>query len=108
MQPERTELAWRRTVLAVTGGTVIAARYLGTGLPVLGLVLPLLALFGGLVLLRVGTVRFRRLDRELRAAGPRPVGPVMPGGVMLAFLTGMSLLIAVASAAFVIVASRAG
>ncbi|MBO0609435.1 DUF202 domain-containing protein [Myceligenerans salitolerans] len=103
LQPERAELAWRRTVLAVTAGTVVAARYLGQSHPVLGLLLPVLALGGGLVLLGVGTVRFRRLDARLRAAGRETSDAVAPGGAALGVLAAMSLLIAVTSAVFVVV-----
>ncbi|WP_402469440.1 DUF202 domain-containing protein [Isoptericola aurantiacus] len=102
LQPERTELAWRRTVLATTAGTAVAARYLGASQPVLGLVLPLLALLGGLAMLRTSTVRFRRLTDALHTAGPAPTVPVMPGGGMLAVVTVAALLIAVVSAVFVI------
>ncbi|MFC7404058.1 DUF202 domain-containing protein [Georgenia alba] len=103
LQPERTELAWRRTVLAVTTGTVIAARYLGASSVVLGLALPLLALLGGVVLLQAGTVRFRRLNDELYASGTDdPDRPVLPGGAMLAVVTTMSVGIAVVSAAFIL------
>jgi putative membrane protein len=117
LQPERTELAWRRTVLAVTAGTVVAARYLGAGDTVLGLALPALALVGGALLLHAGTVRFRRLDAALRARhaadGPeRPDGgadegrtPVMPGAGMLGALALMGVVIGVASAVFVVVAA---
>lgn len=102
LQPERTELAWRRTVLAVTAGTALAGRYLGAGDVVLGLALPLLALVGGLALLHAGTVRFRRLGADLHAAGPDPTEPVMPGALMLGALSLMGVLIGVASAAFVL------
>lgn len=108
LQPERTELAWRRTVLAVTGGTVLAGRYLGSGDPVLGLALPALALVGGFALLHAGTVRFRRLDASLRAAGTDPGRPVLPGAAMLGALTVMCLGIGVASAVFVVARALAG
>lgn len=103
LQPERTELAWRRTVLAVTAGTVVAARYLGAENLVLGLALPVLALLGGVALLHAGTARFRRLDARLRSAGTDDGGgPVMPGAGMLGGLALMALLVGVASAVFVV------
>ncbi|GAA4429102.1 hypothetical protein GCM10023169_31010 [Georgenia halophila] len=102
LQPERTELAWRRTVLATTTGTVLAARYLGASNLMLGLTLPLLAVLGGLVLLYAGSVRFRRLNEDLRAVGESAEEPVMPGGAMLAALSGMCVVIALASAAFIV------
>ncbi|GAB3163456.1 hypothetical protein GCM10027059_17840 [Myceligenerans halotolerans] len=102
LQPERAELAWRRTVLTVTAGTVLAARYLGQSHHVLGLLLPLLALAGGLVLLRVGTLRFRTLNARLRAAGSQPVEPVMPGAAMLGLLAAMCLLIGAVSTVFIV------
>lgn len=103
LQPERAELAWRRTVLAVTAGTVVAARYLGQSHPVLGLLLPVLALAGGLLLLRVGTLRFRRLTSRLHAAGAQPAVPVMPGAAMLGVVAGMCGLIGATSVAFIVV-----
>ncbi|MFD1717770.1 DUF202 domain-containing protein [Georgenia deserti] len=104
LQPERTELSWRRTVLAVTAGTAVAARYLGASDPVLSLALPLLALVGGFALLYAGTVRFRGLNDDLRAAGEgvSPDEPVMPGGSMLFALTVMTVLIALVSLAFIV------
>jgi uncharacterized membrane protein YidH (DUF202 family) len=102
LQPERTELAWRRTVLAVTAGTVLAGRYLGAGDVVLGLALPVLALVGGVALLHAGTVRFRRLGADLRAAGPTPAEPVMPGALMLGAIALMGMVIGVTSAVFVV------
>lgn len=129
LQPERAELAWRRTVLSVTAGTVIAARYLGQQNMVFGLVLPAVALCGGLVLLQVGTIRFRRINHLLRAPAPRsesgPDGPtpdtrdpqtsepdpaapdpehdpVMPGAFMLATLSAMVLVIGLVSVAFIL------
>jgi putative membrane protein len=106
LQPERTELAWRRTVLAVTAGTVVAARYLGAGDTVLGLALPALALVGGALLLHAGTVRFRRLDAALRSTDTDDGGgPVMPGAGMLGALALMGVVIGVASAVFVVLAA---
>lgn len=108
LQPERAELAWRRTVLTVTAGTVIAARYLGQSHPVFGLMLPLAALAGGLTLLYLGTSRFRVLGARLREAGTRPDVPVMPGAGMLALLTVMTLLIAATSTVFILVTALRG
>ncbi|MBL0888537.1 DUF202 domain-containing protein [Myceligenerans indicum] len=103
LQPERAELSWRRTVLSVTAGTVVAARYLGQSHPVLGALLPLAALGGGLLLLRLGAIRFRRLNARLRAVGSQPAEPVMPGAGMLGLLTGMCVLIGVTSVVFIMV-----
>jgi putative membrane protein len=105
LQPERTELAWRRTVLAVTTGTVMAARYLGASHPVLGLALPLLAVLVGCALLYAGSHRIRRLDALLRSTAPRHASPAMPGGGMLAGIAAMSVVIGLTSVAFVVVSA---
>lgn len=107
LQPERTELAWRRTVLTVTGGTMIAARYVGIAHPHLGVVLPLVALLGGLALLHVVTLRFDQLAAALRATPSQSGQPAIGGGIMIATLASVSLLIALASGAFVAATFRA-
>ncbi len=104
LQPERTELAWRRTVLAVTTGTVTSARYLAAEVPVLGVALPVLALVAGLALLVTGTRRLRRLRHHLLAAAGA-AEPVMPGAGMLGALAIMCGVVGLAAVAFVITAA---
>lgn len=104
LQPERTELAWRRTVLAVTAGTTIAARYLGASQPVLGLVLPAVALLGGLALLRFATLRARRIDRALRTA-TESENPAMPGAALLGVVAALCLAATLVATGYIVSAA---
>ena len=86
LQPERTELAWRRTVLTVAVGSLVALRLLP---PVLG-VWGLGAAVGGLVLAGVLWVlanhRTTRAKDALLHDGP------MPGGSLLLMITALTTL----------------
>lgn len=109
LQIERTHLAWRRTALALTAGMVLTGRYLGAGNPALGVVLPVLALALGLVLLWRATVRIHRAEviiQALTVAAPTPA--TVPGGALLAIITGLSLLAVGTGAAYVIAAASGG
>ncbi|WP_152815265.1 DUF202 domain-containing protein [Georgenia subflava] len=107
-QPERTQLAWRRTVLSVIAGTVIAARYMGgAGNYALALVLPTLAIASAPLLLYACSVRYRHLNECLRADYDvvKANKTVMPGGTLLFALACMSMLISLASGSFIVCAA---
>lgn len=91
LQPERTALAWRRTLLTMAVGVLIAVRLLP---PVLGT----WSLGGGLAGLLTTTVLWtcagRRARRTRRALLAPPAAP-MPGG---ALLLAVALVVAAAGA----------
>jgi putative membrane protein len=88
-QPERTELAWRRTGLAVATASTIAARALdpvfGTGAAVLGVSGLALA-----VLLLVGAAR-----RARRRSAPGPGAGLLAAVVLACVLVGIAALVLV-------------
>lgn len=92
LQPERTVLAWRRTLLAVAVGSLVAVRVLP---PVLGDWTIALAL-GGLVVVAVlwavAVRRSRAVEAAFRGGAP---ADAMPGG---ALLLALALLVAVGAA----------
>ena len=96
LQFERTDLAWRRTVLAVTAGLALAGRYLAAGNAVLGIALPTVALVCGVGMLWLFTARIRQAERVVRAITiGAPTIERMPGGGLItavALMTGLSIL----------------
>ncbi|MCJ1700307.1 DUF202 domain-containing protein [Rathayibacter festucae] len=90
LQPERTALAWRRTALALTGGSLVAARVLP---PLLGVWSLLPA--GAALLLSIGVLvashhRYRAHHRLLTTADHDRVA--LPNGVLPALVTGLTIL----------------
>lgn len=65
LQPERTRLAWRRTLLALTAVALAALRLLPAALGPVGAVLPALALVGVGSLWWMARRRSGRVDRAL-------------------------------------------
>ena len=79
LQPERTALAWRRTVLSLGLGTLIALRLLP---PVLG-VWSFAAGFAGVLLAGLIWVLATRRARQTRAALMRSSRPLPDGRLLL-------------------------
>lgn len=102
LQPERTILAWRRTILAIAAGTAVAGRYLGAGNTWLGVVLPLAALVGGAVMLALTTRRLHAFSDALREAAESGERAPMPSAGILVVLSAACLAIAVGSVAFIL------
>jgi hypothetical protein len=106
LQPERTELAWRRTTLSVAVLSLIAMRVLPLAFGdvwwwmagVIGL------LAAGLLWLR-SRARLRRIDAILIRHGDRTA---LPGGAILLALSALAFVIAVAGAAVVLVVAVTG
>jgi hypothetical protein len=102
LQPERTELAWRRTATAIAVGSLIALRLLPVALGhpawigggVAGV------LFAGWIWLQART-RFRRGYQVLLAAGLKG-RPRMPGGGLMALTALAVFLIALTAVAVVL------
>lgn len=94
LQPERTQLAWRRTSLAVVTGAVVGARLLPEVLGPVGLGLALVALFGAGGLALLSERRARQVARAFRQ-GDRPPG----AGVLALLAAGVSSASTVAAVA---------
>jgi hypothetical protein len=76
LQPERTALAWRRTALSVTVGSLVGLRVLPPQLGALGYAVSALGLLWGLDLVLTARRRYRDGARMLRAGGDgTPQGP---------------------------------
>ena len=108
LQPERTELAWRRTALAIAIGSLLSLR-------VFPLVLPTGAEGWGLVpgVLGVGTAALlwiaarRRQRRTTAVLTARRSGP-LPGGVLPLVLTVFATGFGIVALALVMVALLTG
>jgi uncharacterized membrane protein YidH (DUF202 family) len=88
LQPERTELAWRRTALGIGVGSLIALRVLPSVAPAdatraIWLVPGLLGCAFAVVLWALARARFTRANRALRMNR----SDQMPGGGLLLTLT---------------------
>lgn len=95
LQAERTQLAWRRTVLGIAVGSLVAMRLLPAVFSDPIWVLPGTAgvLFAGVVWL-AARHRYRRANNALLGANP---GVILPGGgvlmlVLASFTTGAGML----------------
>lgn len=100
LQPERTQLAWRRTCLAVVTGAVVGARLLPEVLGTVGLGIALVALVGSGVLALLSERRARQVVRVFRQ-GERPPG----AGVLVVLAVGVSAASGVAVVAVLLHAS---
>lgn len=100
LQPERTELAWRRTALALGAGSLIALRLLPVafGHPAWA--------FGGVAGLVAAAVLWLSARRRYRAVndvlGREGERGVLPGASMIAALAALALAIGFVSLAVVI------
>jgi len=98
LQPERTALAWRRTALALAGGSVIIMRILPSVIGVAALVLGFAGLALALIVLIGSHRRYRRQHRALTSAEP----VVLRSGWPVAAMTAATLLVGVLCLLFVL------
>ncbi len=98
LQPERTRLAWRRTLLALTVVALAGMRLLPEALGPAGAVLPALALGAVAALWWLARRHNRRVDAAL--ADERS----LPGGAAVALLASTCGIVAVCGAVLVLVA----
>lgn len=103
LQPERTELAWRRTALALAVGSLVAMRLLPAALDdvrLLGVGIAGLVATGGLW--SASRRRLRAVGRRLEVDGDRAP---LPGGTPIAALSALVALAGGAGLAAVLVAA---
>ncbi|MEJ1154833.1 DUF202 domain-containing protein [Microbacterium marmarense] len=91
LQPERTELAWRRTMLSIAVGSIVAMRLLPTILGNPLWFLPgLIGLVGAVTIWRISAHRYRRVSHATITHGDRAILPdgkltlalaIMAGGI---------------------------
>ena len=70
LQPERTALAWRRTALALAGGSVVVMRILPPAIGGAGLVFGFAGLLCALIVLVGSHRRYRHHHRVLTSTAP--------------------------------------
>lgn len=80
LQPERTELSWRRTLLALAVGALVSVRVLPQVLGDWTIGTGLLGVLIAVVLWAVARRRHRRVEAVFRAERSRSA---MPGGALL-------------------------
>ncbi|WP_194764932.1 DUF202 domain-containing protein [Microbacterium sp. UFMG61] len=94
LQPERTELAWRRTALSLSVGSLIALRILPQALDsVFGILPGLLGLAGAAFLWFTARRRYRRVNAVLLGDSDRSL---LPDGTALALTALSTTLLGVA------------
>jgi hypothetical protein len=101
LQPERTELSWRRTVLAYGVGSLIAMRVLPAAFG--SAWWALLGAAGFLAAAALWVIARRRARRTTGVLLERRDGP-LPGAGPLAFVVGLAMATAVVALAVVLVA----
>jgi uncharacterized membrane protein YidH (DUF202 family) len=97
LQPERTALAWRRSILALIVGSALALRLLPPLLGRWSLAIGVVGLLATSGLWAASAVRVRRVQAALAAGVP------LPGGLLIALLAGVIAATAAASLALVLV-----
>ncbi|GAA1963632.1 DUF202 domain-containing protein [Microbacterium deminutum] len=104
LQPERTELAWRRTVLALAVGSLVALRLLPAAFGSPWWVLAgVVGLIGAGGLWQWSRVRIRVVNEMLTRAGDRIA---LPGGMIMLALSAFVLAIALTGLLIVLAAAR--
>ncbi|MFJ2544038.1 DUF202 domain-containing protein [Microbacterium sp. NPDC087589] len=105
LQPERTELAWRRSALAIAVGSLISLRILPAGLPAsfaaFGLVPGIVGILAACAIWVAARRRQVRLSAYLTGASLREPH----GGGMLLSLTMLAVLFGGASILFVLIST---
>ena len=98
LQPERTALAWRRTALALAGGSVVIMRILPGVIGGAALALGFAGLALALIVLVGSHRRYRRQHRALTSAEP----VLLRSGWPVAALAAAALLVGVLCLLFVL------
>jgi uncharacterized membrane protein YidH (DUF202 family) len=98
LQPERTELAWRRTVLALTLGGIVSLRILPPVIGAWGVAAGVGGTIAGVTLAVLAARRAAGVASSLRASRPLPpAGALLAGVALVAFLGAVVAAFAVAA-----------
>lgn len=100
LQPERTALAWRRSTLALVVGAAVALRLLPPLLGPWSLAIGVVLLLAAAGIWGASAVRVRRIRSAVAAGVP------LPGGLLVALLTGTIAATAAAALVLSIVLGR--
>jgi len=100
LQPERTALAWRRSVLGILIGSVAMVRILPPAVGVWSLWIGIVGILASTALWVASAARIRRTDRALRTES------ALPGGVLPAVLAATVMAAAAAGIAIFLVSPR--
>ena len=100
LQPERTALAWRRSVLGILIGSLAAIRILPPVVGLWSLSIGVVGVLASTALWGASATRIRRIDRALRAEHP------LPGGLLLALLAATVMAAAAAGIAISVLFPR--
>ena len=104
LQPERTELAWRRTALALALGSLIAVRLFPAALNDVAWITPgVLGLVAAAIIALIARRRYRAIHRLLHTRGDRAA---MPGAVPLAALAAISIAAGAVGLVIVVLVER--
>ncbi|MEW1955464.1 DUF202 domain-containing protein [Terrabacter sp. NPDC080008] len=96
LQPERTALAWRRTALSVTVGSLVALRVLPPELGPIGYAVSVLGLLWGLDLALAARHRYRDAARMVAAgSGATTAGVAVARTAVVSGLVGVAALVVV-------------
>ena len=105
LQPERTELAWRRTALSLSVGSLIALRILPQALDsVFGILPGLLGLAGAAFLWFTARRRHRRVNAVLLGVSDRAL---LPDGALLSFAASVTTVLGLAGVTIVLMRALA-
>jgi uncharacterized membrane protein YidH (DUF202 family) len=106
LQPERTELAWRRTALALGVGSLVALRLLPVALgSAWWALLGAAGILAAAAIWRGARLRYLAVNRALAGGGDRARSP---GGSTLAALAALVAGVGIAGAVVAIIASATG
>lgn len=105
LQPERTELAWRRTALAIAIGSVVSLRVLPLAVPAAAAAWGFAPGLAGLVAACSLWFAARRRQLRVTAVLTGTAGIALPGGGMLLVLTALGCGFGGIALAFVLIAA---
>lgn len=95
LQPERTHLAWQRTLLALGLGCAVSARLTAPHLGLVGVVVSLAGLAAVLVAYVLVRLRYRRINASLRSTRTLTLVSAWPLALVALATVGLGVLAAI-------------